>query len=608
MSVFPTNVEIQKTFPAVKYEPNNPTLEPAGVWHEDHEIDGAMYRAANAMYTESTKKWSFVTSGQAAYALVQNTDGSTSYLHMPANAPSPWLTSAWQGTGQPLVYHAVNYGMSTSNVDNTAALTAAIYAAGVNGGLVLIPPGQYNFTGTVDLDTTLSVNPFPGQSVIIAGYGSSTELIQTTDADLFSINEVDSGIRFQDLQLFYVHAPEPQNTRAAVRVLFSQNVTCSRVFFADCPVAMYMDNKALQCGLFDCTIQYSHGPDNAIAVTMGGSENYVADCVFRQGTDGNPPAADAPKGCTAISIAPHGGGIYVTDTQLADFDYGILIPGSNSENLTHACISNVHCTNGVNAVWIAPATGAFVWQVAFANCVFERTAPSAPTTTTPGVYVDVSGGGTISDIFFNNCMAHDWAGAGLDINGGRDIVITGGRYGSNGSYNPSGSTIGGITVTGRAARVLIVGADCSGSILPYSSQPQTPTPTAQPYGISVKANVIDMQVRACDLTGNASGALYVSNAGTDLEVTDCRGYNDQTPVLNGNSAPGLSNPLSASTCSTPYFGPSSVAFSNPLTQPLTVTVNGTTGFIMNFGDFYLSRPTDPVAFSGQPSKFAWIGK
>jgi hypothetical protein len=126
MSVFPTNVEIQKIYPATKYEPNDPTHEPAGVWHEDHEIDGVMYRAANAKFDENSKKWSFATPGQAAYALVQNTDGSTSYLHMPVNAPSPWLTSAWQGTGQPLVFHAVNYGVSPNNSDNTAALTAAI--------------------------------------------------------------------------------------------------------------------------------------------------------------------------------------------------------------------------------------------------------------------------------------------------------------------------------------------------------------------------------------------------------------------------------------------------------------------------------------------------
>jgi hypothetical protein len=100
--------------------------------------------------------WSLKNSSQPAYARTQNTDGSTSYLYMPANS-SPWSTSAWLGTGQPLIYHAVNYGMSPTNTagTNTAALQAALNAAfsssSATGGIVFIPPGVYQIAGTISL-------------------------------------------------------------------------------------------------------------------------------------------------------------------------------------------------------------------------------------------------------------------------------------------------------------------------------------------------------------------------------------------------------------------------------------------------------------------------
>lgn len=48
---FTTNIQIQKTYPAAVYEPDT-SVETDGVWHEDHEIDGVMYRAANATFDE----------------------------------------------------------------------------------------------------------------------------------------------------------------------------------------------------------------------------------------------------------------------------------------------------------------------------------------------------------------------------------------------------------------------------------------------------------------------------------------------------------------------------------------------------------------------------
>lgn len=184
---FMTNIQIQKQFPAVQYEPNT-TQEPSGLWHEDHEINGAMYRASNASFDEVHGTWFLKDATQPAYAQVKNTDGSISYLYMSAGS-SPWSTSAWLGTGQPLIYHAVNYGMSPTNsaATNTAALQAALNAAfsssSATGGIIFIPPGVYQVQGTI----SLNFGGVPGNDhgIIIAGGGGDTEIVQNGFVDLF---------------------------------------------------------------------------------------------------------------------------------------------------------------------------------------------------------------------------------------------------------------------------------------------------------------------------------------------------------------------------------------------------------------------------------------
>ena len=497
------------------------------------------------------------------------------------------------------VYNVLDFGVSPTNTDNTTTLYNALFAiAQAGGGLVLIPPGLFKFAGTITMDGSASQNPFPDASLIIAGYGSKTELIQTGTNDTFSINALSSGIRFQDIQISYGGGGAAGN--AAIRVSQSQNVTCSRVFFADCPTAMYLGNKAVHSGLLDCTIEYARGPNNATAVVMGGSENYVASCVFRQGVNGNPPGPDAPTGCTAILIAPKGGGIYVTDTQLSDFDIALLIAGSDSNNLTHACISNVHCESGVNAVLIQPPAGAAIYQVSFANCVFARI-PGAVKVNS-GVLVDATKGGIISDVFFNNCMSHDWTGAGLEINGGQDIVIAGGRYGSNAS-DPSQATSGGIAVTGPAVRVSVIGADCSGSIPRYASQPQVPPITPQPYGISVTGAVVDMQVRSCNLNNCKTGPLYAT-LGSDLRMADCDGYNDQGRVLQSAPPPptgSFTNKHPWTNAPQGWFGP--IAF---YVTGVEVFIDGVdTGLT---GGAFTLAPGESASVTGETGHFLVIGK
>ena len=107
-----------------------------------------------------------------------------------------------------------------------------------------------------------------------------------------------------------------------------------------------------------------------------------------------------------------------------------------------------------------------------------------------GVYIDTNdgGNGNVANIFLNNCMSYGWTGPGVQINAGSSIVITGGRYSSNATMM---STSGGIAITGTAANVTIVGADCT------SKLPQAEF-GSQPYALSITAAVEGLYVRGCN--------------------------------------------------------------------------------------------------------------
>ena len=188
---------------------------------------------------------------------------------------------------------------------------------------------------------------------------------------------------------------------------------------------------SVQCGLFDCTIDYTGSTlANATMVTLTGSEDFIDHCIFKQ----QPISQGGPTGCVGISIGS-ASTVYVTNTHISDFDYGIEIPGGGV-NLQHALFSGINCQSNVTGLTIKPASNSgTIYELFFVNCVFARTSDS--TSATPGILIDTNGGAStnVSDICFANCMSHDWAGPGMQINAGQDIVVTGGRYGMDATDN-----------------------------------------------------------------------------------------------------------------------------------------------------------------------------
>lgn len=583
---FITNIQVQKPYPGVEYEPNT-SLETDGVWHEDHEIDGVMYRAANATFNESTLTWSLKVSSQQAYAAAQDTGGSIHYYSMPASSGS-W--TVWNGSGNNKVFNAVDYGFAAGGVagDNVTALVNALAdIATAGGGRLFVPAGSYPINDTIDVPATDgSGNPI---GIVIEGCGGSTEIAQqaTTAVPIFSMTGSNngSGVKLKNLRFSF------ENPLAGIFAIVStaEEVICEDCVFQNCPA---MSMGGAHNGLLNCRVFYdvddSADTEGAVMIYMAHTNDFVDLCYVYQRTVSKTPPG--PSGCIAIQVQdaeePR-----VTDTNIVDFSIGLQILGNggNPGNLTHGCFSNLACECDTNAVYIQPSgSGNTICELFFSGCVFERTQHSS--SVSPGVYIDLYAGGgteadTVSDVFFTNCMAHDWAGPGIQINGGQDIVITGGRYGQDATSSTMMTSGGAIAVTGPAVRVTIDGADCSAMVPIYPSQPFADD--TQPYSISVTGAVVGMQVRNCNLTDNGSGPLYVSTTDADLQVTDCAGYNDQHVILRNSTPPTSASTFHSYDLTNPYWGPFEFYLAINGASVTSVYVDGTLTHLTS-GSFFIA--------------------
>ena len=587
--------------PGTQYIPS----ETNGVYHEDREVTvtggpgSQMFRVYGAQFSYASGEWTLQTGAEAAYATVQNPDGSIHFFTSPPGMTT-WSTSGWVGSGNNKVFNAVDYGFTAGGVaaDNTAALVSAFAdIATAGGGRLFIPAGSYPIDDTIAVPATDGMsNPI---GIVIEGCGGSTEIAQqaATAVPIFSMTGSNngSGVKLKNLRFSFEN---PVHGVFAI-VSTTDEVVCEHCVFQNCPA---MSMGGAHNGLLDCRVFYdvddAADTENAVMIYMAHTNDFVDLCyIYQRSVSKTPPG---PSGCIAIQVQgaeePR-----VTNTNIVDFSIGIQILGNggNPGNLTHGCFSNLACECDTNAVYIQPSgSGDTICELFFTGCVFERTHHS--TSVSPGVYIDLySGGGTepdtVSDIFFTSCMVHDWAGPGIQINGGQDIVITGGRYG-NDATSSTMTTSGAIAVTGPAVRVTIDGADCSATVPSYPAQP--PADGAQPHSISVSGVVVSMQVRNCNLTNNGSAALHVSTTDADLQVTDCAGYNDQHVILRNSTPPTSASTFHSYDLTNPYWGPFEFYIAINGASVTAIYVDGTLTHLTS-GSFYIAP--------GENAEIVWAG-
>jgi hypothetical protein len=297
----------------------------------------------------------------------------------------------------------------------------------------------------------------------------------------------------------------------------------------------------------NCTIfQSQTGYSNSTQILLGGPECFAIACEIFQ----HKMSDEGPTGCTGVLIKGAGNsaaeGCKLYGCHIANMSTGIAIAGNSHFTAITACE-----IDGPEGLTIVPssATGYPIYGVFVTACKFgvKNYTPS-----TSGVIIDTAGGpdSNVEGIFLTNCLVYGYQNAGVQINQGQSISVIGGKYSSNG-WDPASTIDGaGIAITGPCAQVRIVGADCSGTFDFLGA-----TPPAQAYGISVASDATNVLVDDCDLTGNATAPLYVPTNGTDLRVTNSRGYNDQVLQLTA-SLPATGTRFNGTTYG--YYGPSTV--------------------------------------------------
>jgi parallel beta-helix repeat protein len=508
-------------------------------------------------------------------------------------------------------------GDNVTNLNKMLAqlLTATGPTLGQGGTLEFPSAGTYAFSGSILIGQDASGHT-RSYAIILQGDGqgsASSPLLQMTASsggDLFQVSNNDGtnndnmgGVTFRDLQIAY----ESASSGAAIHVESSLNVRVLHCVFQNCPVAIYLED----CGntaIIDCTV-FGTATGNGFVLGDNNTdtevvETYIAGCVLD--SFNTTPAGVAIQ----INNVEH---VRCVNTRIETFNQGIVVsPGGSGNSARKLYFGNVSCfplskagqTTGA-AVLIQPINSASVVEVWFDCC--ELDAPDKPIAYTGGGVVldpvNGTGGGFIDQIRFTGCHVCKWNGPGLQVIGGTvatpiltNLEILGGYYSLNGANPASGLPSAGIAIGGSPSGIRISNAACNNSVY-FTGGFLTPT---QDYGISIAATAQNVFARGCDLRGNLTQAVAPVSSATNVQITDCAGYNDQ------NATVAASAPTSSETAASQgYNGPSLVTFSN---AALAVTVTlGTTAYTMSFGSIPL-LPYDTIKFSAAPAVFKWLGK
>lgn len=400
------------------------------------------------------------------------------------------------------------------------------------------------------------------------------------------------GKYFRSLSFQWTDSSNPNDTCIVGGTWNCRAVNCT---FIDCPVAFNAAGQS--CALEQCTVQYTQGPDSTKAVIIAGPQCAVLGPAEFE--------VNGPSGCTGISIEGPADHAFVANLHIYHWNFGIDFSQMAGSQYSHIRDCEISCEQtAVNIQLPANAESAITAGIKITSCFLNKETDS--TADGPIVAIDpqltstYNDNSQLNDITLTNCTVfsqatHQLSGQhGLEILGGSNIKVIGGTYSNNGKDGGAG-----IAITGACGDVQIIAANMQ------PSYPKSENPYAQEYALVVSGGPVGtVLVSNCDMTGYGAGPVSVSGpAPHELLIYNCPGYNDVNTLLNGSV--GAVASVNAATCTTPYFGPSVIIFSNP--TPLTLHVFGQ-AMTRSSGIIFLPSPYDSFFFSALPSVFSWIGK
>jgi hypothetical protein len=526
------------------------------------------------------------------------------------------LTIGYGENFSAMTIYNFGYYVDTYTSSYNEALTQMLLAmqpgTELQGGLAFVPQQSFG------INYVSGGFPFtvPDQSVIIGSGGGGTTgptggssffhfVITPTSASATTFMQCPSGshtsggVYFRSLAFHWLTSSFAKDTCIDADIW---NVRVIRCTFTDCPTAFIADTSSLSCTLEQCSINYTvsrtTGPNSTKAVVLAAPEcAVVGPGVFSQTSQA--PESGGATGCACISIegAEHA---VIASMQLYEWTFGVdFSQGASGQTLsTHITNCDIECWQNALKIQLA-GSGLTAAGVKVTSCTLAKTSDS---TDDDAIVKINANGGDLHDVTLLDCTVFNMASAASGQNGvaivsGSDIKIIGGTYSNNSSDGGAG-----IAITGAPSDVQIIGANLQPS---YTGAPNL---NSQQWALLLTAdsNPAGVLVSGCDMTGYGSAgpvSVAAGSAPTYLFIVDCPGYNDRSLLLNGNAAPTTST--SASDCTTPYFGPSLIAYSNP--SPVTLTIFGQT-ITAAMGIIFLPSPYDAFSFNMAPASFSWIGQ
>lgn len=382
-----------------------------------------------------------------------------------------------------------NYGGSPANPDNTAAFNSALNACKLGqGGIILFGKGVYRFQSPITVDaagcsvqgvgqraTSLQFNG-QGDFLTIAEYGNTVSDVAFLGSPGWTQGfalvvggggGASIGV-FRDL-LF-------ESVPGAVHVYNSSETRYDNLYIVNPkgPAAFLCDDGGVSKGVFGVRLRNimigynTFGPINSTTdgFVVGNGCNTFA--LSASGVSGG-----IPSGGRCISVLPGSSLIVLDDLECDHTLYGAVFDGGNVIQSTNGFYGSTLGGNGVTF------TGNFTGNAQFTN----------------------------NDIRGNSQN-------GVLLNGGTDIVFTGGVIGNNSQQ--SHGVFNGITVGSGVSRFTITGVR-SGAIDQGSG---TPSPH-QAFGILVAAGPSNQYlITGNNLTGNFYGGLGDGGTGTNKVVAN----------------------------------------------------------------------------------------
>jgi hypothetical protein len=577
------------------------------------------------------------------------------------------LPSQLASTNTSSLQHIVNKLLTLAGSSNGSGGTLIFPSIGITSGTMPAPSYNFSGSITIGHDSTGTTRPFSivikgdGQQ-----QEGAPLLVQTTANDLFIINTNDGtddddvgGTVFQDLMMTYA-GPTPQTgvpPPAAVHVTNkSESVRLNRTSLINWPAAVWLD-ESYRASIIDTTIHVLGSVTySTIGLYVGnvnngdaGVETYVTGCLFLDKS--NRGTAVQVYGCEHLRVM---------NVRIQGWLQGIAItPTSATENARYLYFSNVSCypyqassmLTGGPAVAITTSGSAteatYVFHVTFVGC--ELSAPE-PTMENPltkyqgaGVVIGSTGVGAldaIDQIRFVDCHVCRWRGPGLQIVGGSgattatptNVEVLGGYYSLNGASPATGLQSAGIVITAGSNGPLgmrVTGAACNNSLF-NTETPHVFAASTQQYGIYVTGPAQSIRINGCDFTGNLTSGAHVDGTNgapvnvfikdcdftgpvsalqvvtpvSNLQVTECPGYNDKGKLIATAILLGTAFTI-AQLGTVPYYGPGE-CYVNGAGGTGGVKINAQLTHLTQ-GSFYL-QPSETIEIDSTITNFLAIGK